>query len=110
MNPKTLILILLILPFQLFAQSIDYYRRAVDLSPKDLSLKGKLGRAYISNDDFVLAYQTFEDIHKVDSTNADYALTRIIKIRKICLSRINDHLLENSSFPPFRMSSCFSTN
>ncbi len=50
-------------------QTVDCYRRAVDLSPKDLSLKAKLGRAYISIDDFQRAYQTFEAIHKVDSTN-----------------------------------------
>lgn len=50
-------------------QTVDCYRRAVDLSPKDLSLKAKLGRAYISIDDFQKAYQTFEVIHKVDSTN-----------------------------------------
>lgn len=50
-------------------QTVECYRRAVDLSPKDLSLKAKLGRAYISIDDFVRAYQTFDEIRKVDSTN-----------------------------------------
>lgn len=50
-------------------QMVDCYRRAVEFSPKDLSLKAKLGRAYISIDDFMRAFQTFESIHKVDSTN-----------------------------------------
>lgn len=60
-------------------QTVECYRRAVDLSPKDLSLKGKLGRAYISIDDFTKAFQTFEAIYKVDSTNVyfnkQYAFT-----------------------------------
>lgn len=50
-------------------QTVECYRRAVDLAPNDLGLKGKLGRAYLSIDDFKKAYQTFEDIYKVDSTN-----------------------------------------
>ena len=50
-------------------QTVDCYRRAVELTPKDLNLKGKLGRAYIGIDDFVRAYQTFESIRKEDSTN-----------------------------------------
>ncbi len=50
-------------------QTVDCYRRAVELDPKDLNLKGKLGRAYISIDDFQKAYQTFEAIHNIDSTN-----------------------------------------
>jgi len=50
-------------------QMVDCYRRAVEFSPKDLSLKAKLGRAYISIDDFMRAFQTFETIYKVDSTN-----------------------------------------
>lgn len=50
-------------------QTVECYRRAVEFSPKDLSLKAKLGRAYISIDDFMRAFQTFETIYKVDSTN-----------------------------------------
>ena len=50
-------------------QTVDCYSRAVDLSPNDLSLKAKLGRAYMSVDDFTKAYQTFDAIHKVDSSN-----------------------------------------
>lgn len=50
-------------------QTVECYRRAVDLSPEDFGLKAKLGRAYISIEDFVKACQTFEDIHKVDSSN-----------------------------------------
>lgn len=50
-------------------QTVDCYRRAVELSPKDLSLKAKLGRAYISIDEFERAYQTFKAIREVDSTN-----------------------------------------
>ncbi|MBL7972151.1 MAG: tetratricopeptide repeat protein [Prolixibacteraceae bacterium] len=50
-------------------QTVECYRRAVDLAPNDLGLKGKLGRAYLSIDDFKKAYQTFEAIYKVDSTN-----------------------------------------
>lgn len=50
-------------------QALECYRRAAELSPNDLSLKGKLGRAYISLDDFKRAFQTFESIFKVDSTN-----------------------------------------
>jgi tetratricopeptide (TPR) repeat protein len=50
-------------------QTVDCYRRAVDLAPKDLGMKGKLGRAYISIDDFRKAYQTFEAIYTIDSTN-----------------------------------------
>ncbi len=50
-------------------QTVDCYRRAVDLTPNDLSLKVKLGRAYISIEDFQRAYQTFEAIHLTDSIN-----------------------------------------
>jgi len=50
-------------------QSVDCYRRAVLLSPQNISLKGKLGRAYISIDDFKRAFVTFESIRSVDSTN-----------------------------------------
>jgi tetratricopeptide (TPR) repeat protein len=50
-------------------QTIDCYRRAVELAPNELGLKGKLGRAYLSADDFGKAYTTFGDIYKVDSLN-----------------------------------------
>ncbi|HZL12215.1 MAG TPA: tetratricopeptide repeat protein [Prolixibacteraceae bacterium] len=50
-------------------QAAECFKRAVLLAPDDLSLKGKLGRTYISLDDFEQAYQTFEAIHKVDSVN-----------------------------------------
>jgi len=50
-------------------QAVECYRRAAALNPDDLSLKGKLGRNYISIDDFSRAFQTFEEIWKVDSTN-----------------------------------------
>lgn len=53
-------------------QAIKCYQSAVDLSPSELSLKGKLGRTYISLDDFKLAYQTFEEISKIDSSNVFY--------------------------------------
>lgn len=53
-------------------QAVKCYQNAVVLSPSDLSLKGKLGRTYISLDDFKQAYQTFEEISKVDSTNVFY--------------------------------------
>ncbi|MBL7966696.1 MAG: hypothetical protein JNK09_06815 [Prolixibacteraceae bacterium] len=50
-------------------QTVDCYQRAVELSPNELSLKGKLGRAYISADNYEKAYQTFGEIYKVDSLN-----------------------------------------
>ncbi|MFY9152811.1 MAG: tetratricopeptide repeat protein [Prolixibacteraceae bacterium] len=53
-------------------QAVECYQRAVSLSPADLSLKGKLGRTYMSLDDFIRAYQIFENVRKVDSTNVFY--------------------------------------
>ena len=50
-------------------QSIDCYGKAVSLAVNDISFRGKLGRAYINIDDFDRAYQTFEEIYAVDSTN-----------------------------------------
>jgi len=53
-------------------QAVDCFRRAAELSPNDLSLKGKLGRAYISIDDFKRSYQTFNILYQADSSNVFY--------------------------------------
>ncbi len=50
-------------------QAVECYRRAVVLAPYELSLKGRLGRAYLSIDDFERAFQSFAEIRKADSTN-----------------------------------------
>ncbi len=50
-------------------QSVECYRRAVELDPNDINLQGKLGRAYINIDDFKNAFQTFEMVSKIDSSN-----------------------------------------
>lgn len=50
-------------------QTVECYRMALALAPKDLNLIAKLGRTYISIEDFARAYQIFESIHQVDSAN-----------------------------------------
>jgi len=50
-------------------QAVECYRQASVLSPENMVLKGKLGRVYISIDDFKRAFTTFAAIRKVDSTN-----------------------------------------
>jgi tetratricopeptide (TPR) repeat protein len=50
-------------------QSVECFRQAASLSPENLSLQAKLGKAYISIDDFQRAFQTFETIYRVDSVN-----------------------------------------
>ena len=50
-------------------QSVECYRQASLLNPQNIGLKGKLGRAYISIDDYKRAFQTFASIREVDSTN-----------------------------------------
>lgn len=50
-------------------QAVECFRRASEIAPGDLGLKGKLGRTYLNIDDFKRAFLTFDDLYKVDSTN-----------------------------------------
>lgn len=53
-------------------QAVSCFSKAVELTPNNLSLKGKLGRTFISIDDFRKAFETFDEIWKIDSTNVFY--------------------------------------
>ena len=50
-------------------QAVECYRQAILRTPNDLNLKGKLGRSYLGIDDFKRAFETFEEIWKIDSAN-----------------------------------------
>lgn len=53
-------------------QAISVYQRAVEISQEENSGKGKLGKAFLSVDDYKNAYLTFDSIFKTDSTNVLY--------------------------------------
>jgi tetratricopeptide (TPR) repeat protein len=50
-------------------QAVECFRRASEIAPGDLSLKGKLGRTYLNIDDFKRAFVTLSNLYQVDSTN-----------------------------------------
>jgi tetratricopeptide (TPR) repeat protein len=53
-------------------KSVSYYQRAADISKEDLNLKCRLGKAYMSIDDYTKAYEIFRLINSQDSTNLVY--------------------------------------
>jgi len=52
--------------------AIPYYQRASLYAPEDFNLKYKLGRAYMSSENFGKAYEIFMMIRYKDSTNVVY--------------------------------------
>jgi tetratricopeptide (TPR) repeat protein len=54
-------------------KSVSYYQRAANISKVDLNLKCRLGKAYMSIDDYSKAYEVFRIINSMDSTNLVYS-------------------------------------
>lgn len=50
-------------------QSVECFRQASMFAPENIGLKARLGRAYLSIDDFKRAFTTFASVRQVDSTN-----------------------------------------
>jgi len=53
-------------------KAINLYQRAIHYSPEDFNLKYKLGKAFISAEDYQKAYDIFMMIRYKDSTNVVY--------------------------------------
>ena len=53
-------------------KAIAFYQRAVHYSPEDFNLKYKLGKAFISAEDYQKAYDLFMMLRYKDSTNVVY--------------------------------------
>ena len=49
--------------------AVKFYNKAIALSNNNLTLMGKLGRVYINQKEYQKAYNTFNSIYAVDSTN-----------------------------------------
>ncbi|WP_346860329.1 tetratricopeptide repeat protein [uncultured Draconibacterium sp.] len=49
--------------------AINFYTRASDLAPENLSMAAKLGRVYINLKNYKAAYEVFSSIYELDSTN-----------------------------------------
>lgn len=53
-------------------RAVQNFQKALSLKPNDLLLKYELGKAYLVLNDYNKAYQIFEEIQTVDSTNVMY--------------------------------------
>ncbi|PIF02001.1 MAG: hypothetical protein CR996_01755 [Draconibacterium sp.] len=49
--------------------AVDFYKKAIQLVPDNLSNKAKLGRVYINQKKYKLAYNLFYSIYSTDSSN-----------------------------------------
>ena len=47
----------------------DFFVKATDLDPQNLTLKAKLGKVYINQKDIKLASRLFDEIYSIDSSN-----------------------------------------
>lgn len=47
----------------------EFFVKAIQLNPKNLTLKAKLGKVYINQKEIKQAFKIFDDIYSVDSTN-----------------------------------------
>lgn len=75
-------------------QSVDCFQRASELSPEDMNLQGKLGRAYLSIDDFKQAFVTFANLYKLDSTNVLFNKQFAYSAFRVGKPKLATHLYE----------------
>jgi len=53
-------------------RAVTFYQRAVDVSPDDLNLKCRLGKAYLNIEDYQKAFEVFSLVYAKDSSNLVY--------------------------------------
>lgn len=52
-----------------YSQASSFFQQAILASANDMVLKGKLGRVYINQKEYVKAFETFFEIYQADTTN-----------------------------------------